>query len=93
MSDYSKYNVPPFTYVPEPTRYIWWSWHPLYPRWSQSCWGGDTVEEAMRFLDSPVHGLDIYHNKLISHSESGLEEVLDVPCKETQKWDKCLEII
>ncbi len=95
MNDYSKYNVPEFSVdTIFPTRYDWWSWHPLYPKWAKSCWGGATVEEAIASIQysadileecgSPpnTHKLDSYHNKLIKHSISGgYEEVLDMPCK------------
>ena len=27
-------------------------WHPVYPRWSKSCYKGDTTEEAWESLDA-----------------------------------------
>ena len=64
-------------------RYWWWSWHPRYPQWSQSCWGGATVEEAFSEIESPMAcGMDVYHNKLIREDDGGvLVEVADRPCK------------
>jgi hypothetical protein len=90
--------VPPFDgKVKEPIeRYAWWSWHPNYPYWSKSCWGGKTVEEAIAALTYPDGGgdrLDYYHNKLIREDDGGkLVEVLDRPCKRLDVWDKCIEL-
>lgn len=105
MSDYSKYNVPDFFVdTTFPTRYDWWSWHPLWKKWEKSCWGASTIEEALEVIkfdpeiletcnSSPdANKLDLYHNKLIKHSVAGgYEEVYDMPCKRTEVWDKCLD--
>jgi len=48
--------------------------------------------EIVEKFGEECHQLDYYHNKLIKHSVDGYEEVLDLPCKRTDKWDKCLEI-
>jgi hypothetical protein len=104
MSDYSKYNVPDFFVdTTFPTRYDWWSWHPLWKKWEKSCWGGSTEKEAFDAInfdidileavgDSDAHKLDQYHNKLIKQNGKGeYEEVFDMPCKKTDLWDKCLD--
>jgi len=95
MSDYSKYNVPDFFVEPKhiPIRYVWWCWHPLWSKWKKSCWGGDTIDEALEIIESDYcSSLKLYHNKLIRESIEGYEEVLDVPCKHTDIWDKCLKM-
>jgi hypothetical protein len=84
--------VPPFDgKIKEPIpRYAWWSWHPLYPKWSRSCWGGSTVEEA---LEDYSAGLDVYHNKLIREDLNGvLVEIIDKPCQRLDVWKKCMEL-
>lgn len=92
----NKVIVPPFDgKVKEPIeRYAWWSWHPNYPHWSKSCWGGKTVEEAIAIIDSEFAcGMDVYHNKLIREDDGGkLVEVVDRPCKRLDVWDKCIEL-
>ena len=87
------YVVPPF--VPKSSKkqikvYSWWSWHPCYPYWSKSCWGGSTCEEAIKALNSPfASSLKLYHNKLIEETESGdLIEVMDAPCPKLQVWQE-----
>lgn len=90
MSDYSKYNVPDFNVKLEiPTMYYWWSWHPIYPKWAKSCWCGATVDDAIKSIQwktgiaSDGHKLDSYHNKLIKESFNGYEEIIDIPCENT----------
>lgn len=34
-----------------PTPFVWWGWHPNYPKWSRSCWKGANIEEARNSLD------------------------------------------
>lgn len=82
------FEVPPFVAPPTKIEYVWWSWHPLYPYWSKSCWKASTIEEAQKLLDDPFTKLDDYHNKLIRHEGSILTEVLDVPCKRIDIWHK-----
>jgi hypothetical protein len=74
-------------------RYYWWSWHPAYPYWSKSCWGGATEAEAMADIEKPTAcGMDVYHNKLIREDEHGvLVEVADRPCKQPEVWRKLAE--
>ena len=94
MKEYSEYNVPEFFVEPKhiPTKYYWWSWHVLYPRWAKSCWGGDTIEEALTKFHSPYcDSFNLYQNKLIKESVDGYEEVMDIPCPKTEVWDKCLD--
>ncbi len=87
--------VPPFDgKVKEPIeRYHWWSWHPLYPYWSKSCWGGSTKKAAIADLARPdACGMDIYHNKLIREDDGGvLVEVADRPCKRLDMWERCIK--
>lgn len=65
--------------------FFWWSWHPLYPYWSKSCWGGYTAEEARNVLRD---NLSYYHNKLIQQTDEGLIEIEDSPCKRLDIWQK-----
>jgi hypothetical protein len=82
--------VPPFDgKVKTPIRrFSWWSWHPNYPYWSRSCWGGSTIEEAFSELKSSMAcGMDVYHNKLIREDDGGvLVEVADRPAS------RCLDV-
>jgi len=89
QQDCSPFVVPPFS-PPPPSAitYIWWSWHPCYPYWSQSCWKAATIEEAQRYLTDPRTSLTVYHNKLIRHDGITLTEVQDVPCQELDVWHK-----
>lgn len=88
------FTVPPFDagmLKPKPS-YIWWSWHPCYPYWSRSCWGGTTEAEAWKALEKPMAGsMKYYHNKLIREYEGAFTEVADVPCKEMDVWSKIAE--
>ena len=73
--------------------YYWWSWHPRYPYWSKSCWGGDTEAEAMKVWEFYARGgLAVYHNKLIKEYKGEFTEILDVPCTRLDVWQKCIEI-
>lgn len=88
----SAFSVPAFDgRVKEPLRrFAWWSWHPNYPYWSQSCWGGATIEEAMAEIELLIAcGMDVYHNKLIREDDGGkLVEVADRPCKRPEVWER-----
>jgi len=86
-------EVPEFqTPPPAMITYVWWSWHPRYPRWSKSCWKGHSVEEAYKALESKfAHKMAYYHNKLIREDGSTLTEVADEPCKELEAWKKVLD--
>ena len=84
------YVVPPFQ-VPERTkpsvRYFWWSWHPNYPYWGKSCWGGETEDEAWESLNKPfADSMRVYHNKLIREGDGKFTEVYDLPCQELDVW-------
>lgn len=83
------YSVPPFNgKIKEPVRtFHWWSWHPLYPYWSKSCWGGATKAEALKERETPCAlGLDVYHNKLVQEVAGKLIEVADDPVRRTDVW-------
>ncbi len=81
--------VPPFSPPPPSSiTYVWWSWHPCYPYWSQSCWKAATIEEAQYHLTDPRTSLTVYHNKLIRHDGRTLTEVQDVPCAEMEVWHR-----
>lgn len=85
--------VPPFDgrrKVKPSERFMWWSWHPLYPYWSRSCWGGATIEEAHECLAKPIAGgMDLYHNKLIREDDDHtLVEVVDLPCQRLDVWKR-----
>ena len=85
----SPFVVPPFSPPPPiAVSYVWWSWHPCYPYWAQSCWKAATIEEAQRYLTDPRASLTVYHNKLIRHDGITLTEVQDVPCQEMDVWHK-----
>lgn len=85
----SPFVVPDFAPPPPlAITYYVWSWHPLYPNWSQSCWHAATIEEAMKLLDDPAKGFDVYHNKIIRHDGRTLVEVRDAPCKRLDIWWK-----
>jgi hypothetical protein len=90
-------KVPPFDgKVKEPVkRYYWWSWHPLYPYWSKSCWGGSTIAEAVDVYSEPIaRGMYYYHNKLIREDDGGkLVEIFDRPCEEMGEWERCAKQI
>lgn len=80
------YAVPPFSYNPpkKPIKYVWWSWHPLYPQWSRSCWERDTIDQAYELIEKSY--LDMYHNKLIKECDGQFIEVGDVPCERLDLW-------
>lgn len=89
------YTVPPFDKKKkrEHHRYTWWSWHPRYPYWAKSCWGGDTIEEANNARYKEYDRLDNYHNKLIEELDDySFVEVLDSPCPRLDIWQKIYEI-
>jgi len=78
------FDVPPFSPPCKPVTFVWWSWHPLYPYWSQSCWAAATIEGAQEHLQKGR--LSCYHNKLIRHDGITLTEVQDEPCREMEVW-------
>lgn len=90
----SPFEVPPFDpgkHAPA-VRFVWWSWHPNYPYWSPSCWGGKTVEEAWAKLACPsACSLIYYHNKLIREGDGALTEVADQPCQRLDVWQRIYE--
>jgi len=87
------YIVPPFDpgATKHKDRYVWWSWHPRYPYWSKSCWGGATIEEAWKILDEPLaSSMSVYSNKLV---KEGTREVVAVsPLKHPEIWEKIFKI-
>ncbi len=92
----SPVKVPPFKpkRKPDPIEpFCWYSWHPNYPYWSESCWRAETEAKAHELFKSPsCAGLDVYHNKLIRQNSDGtLTEVADVPCERMDVWRRCLE--
>lgn len=89
----NRYNVPPFdpNVYRKPITYTWWSWHPIYPNWSKSCWGSTDKQKALNRLDDPTCGLSLYHNKLIKDDNGVLEEIADAPCKLLDMWDLCMK--
>ncbi len=83
----SPFDVPPFDPPPAGAiTFVWWSWHPLYPRWAQSCFRAASIEDARRHLTDPATKLQYYHNKLIQQDGIRLIEVLDVPCPRLDVW-------
>ncbi len=79
----NKFTAPPFDpgkHAPK-IHYVWWSWHPEYPYWSKSCWGGETIEIAMEAKEGRnAYKLSYYHNKLIREGDGNFTEVYDWPC-------------
>lgn len=76
-------------------RFFWWSWHPIYPQWSKSCWGGVTQQQAIDARKSGGGGdwLSGYHNKLIRENDDGtLTEVMDSPDQDTEHWKLCVAL-
>lgn len=76
-------------------RFFWWSWHPLYPYWSKSCWGGVTQQQAIEVRKIKTGGdwLSGYHNKLIRENDDGtLTEVLDSPDQDIEQWRRCVAL-
>lgn len=83
----SPFVAPPFDpgrHTPE-IRFYWWSWHPKYPTWSKSCWGGKTEAEAWDAYAKPGSKLDRYHNKLIREGDGQFTEVYDLPCQSVRE--------
>lgn len=88
---YGSYIVPPF--APSKTSvavvFCWWSWHPLYPYWSRSCWKYESHKEAMIGRETgSCAGLNLYHNKLIREEGRTFTEVADDPCRNLPIWEK-----
>lgn len=70
------YEIPPFDpgkMIPK-VRYDWWGWHPLYPYWSRTCWGGATEQEARRKTDRLESS--VYAMKLV-RQEGAVFTVID----------------
>jgi len=88
-----KIIVPPFDpRIKKEIKFFWWSWHPAYPYWSKSCWGGDTIDEALKKIDTDYcSSMHYYHNKLIREGDGTHTEVVDLPCKRLDLWDKFIE--
>lgn len=83
------FDVPPWQARPEPITFTWWSWHPCYPHWAESCWKADTVEAAWDIMAKPgASGLMYYHNKLIRKDATSLVEVADFPCQVMEIWHR-----
>lgn len=85
------YLVPPFKADKKQAQklYYWWSWHPCYPYWSKSCWGGTTIQEAwVAFRDARASSLHYYHNKLIQECGEEFIEIADVPCERLEVWQE-----
>lgn len=85
------YKVPSFDagHQKSEIRFYWWSWHPCYPYWSKSCWGGKTEEEAWDALRKPfANSMRVYHNKLIREGDGQFVEVYDLPCQELEVWQE-----
>lgn len=84
------YVVPPFDGKLEKKTevFFWWSWHPNYPYWSKSCWGGVTEQQARDKLENPMaSSMKYYHNKLIRENADGtLTEVANLPCQCLEIW-------
>ena len=83
------YKVPPFdpNYQKPAVQFFWWSWHPNYPYWSKSGFGGKTEEEAWAELNNPwANSMKVYHNKLIREGDGAFTEVADLPCQEMEVW-------
>lgn len=88
MSDYlKKYNIPAFHAEEKPPLYYWWRWHPNYPFWYRTSWGGESPEEAKQ---KQKNISVFYHMKLIKEQGEKLEEIEDIPCTRTDVWDKCI---
>lgn len=86
------YKVPPFNvhFAKPEIKYLWWSWHPCYPRWTKSCWGGTTVDEAFAALNKPTASSELKccHNKLIREGDGNYTEIYDLPCERLDVWRK-----
>ena len=68
-------------------QYFWWSWHPCYPYWSKSCWGGHSIDEAWDKISKPIaSSMRYYHNKLIKEMDGKFIEVADLPCQDLKVW-------
>lgn len=84
------FEVPPFdpgNQQPE-FRFAWWSWHPNYPYWSKSCWGGTSERTAWDAFYDPRAKLELYHNKLIREGDGKFTEIADVPCQRLDVWNQ-----
>jgi hypothetical protein len=92
-SDECPFEVPAFKAPPKKKgkhTLVWWSWHPNYPYWSKSCWGGESVEDALDALNSDFcSSMHYYHNVLVN--DETMEVVQDVPCQRMDIWRKYAE--
>ncbi len=96
MKNNYPFNVPAFDgkIKKDGHTYTWWSWHPYYPYWSKSCWGGETIGDAKLSLSKPFgNSMKNYHNKLIKEEDGKLTEILDAPCVEIELWEKIFKDI
>jgi hypothetical protein len=83
-------DAPPFEHDHSENkhRYVWWSWHPAYPQWSQSCWGADAIREAILDLHRPLAcKMRLYHNKLVRRDGNEHTVVYDLtPNEDLDPW-------
>jgi hypothetical protein len=89
-SDTGEADVPPFgrDHSENKHRYVWWSWHPAYPQWEQSCWGADSLREAILDLHRPLAcKMRLYHNKLVRRDGNEHTVVYDLaPNEDLDHW-------
>jgi hypothetical protein len=80
--------VPPLIFEQPRTKYLWYSWHPLYPFWARYCYEANTEEEALAMLNSKKHKgtLEYYHNKLVRYDGACFLIIADFPCKRLDVW-------
>ena len=70
---------PPFapgTHKPKPG-FHWWGWHPSYPYWSRSCWGGTTETFARLALTNPQAGKMPHYHKVLVREAAGEFTTID----------------
>lgn len=71
--------TPPFTpgnHHPK-SGYYWWGWHPQFPFWSRSCWGGTTENFARLALDNPHATKMRFYEKVLVREAVGEFTVID----------------
>lgn len=86
--------VPEFDRQPKQAKakeeYYWWSWHPCYPYWSKSCWGGGTIEEAKEQYKKQKSSFDCYANKLVKEHNGTFEVIETIEPVVTTGWvERC----
>ena len=70
---------------PNKTRFDWWGWHPSFPKWSRSCWGGATEAEARENL--PSYELTTDALKLVREDSEGRFKVIEsIPPREISAY-------